>query len=78
HRETERLKDAWAQYDEARAMRAVTDEMVLALSATETPDDIALRLDALLQAGLKQARFNPYWPLLISAGALLVPAKVGR
>jgi 5,10-methylenetetrahydromethanopterin reductase len=58
-RETERLKDAWAQNDEARAMRAVTDEMVLALSATGTPDDIALRLDALLQAGLKQAVLFP-------------------
>jgi alkanesulfonate monooxygenase SsuD/methylene tetrahydromethanopterin reductase-like flavin-dependent oxidoreductase (luciferase family) len=40
-------------------MRAVTDEMVLALSATGTPDDIALRLDALLQAGLKQAVLFP-------------------
>src|SRR5262249_30867331 len=58
-RETERLKDAWTQNDEARAMRAVTDEMVLALSATGTPDDIALRLDALLQAGLKQAVLFP-------------------
>src|SRR4029077_16814598 len=28
-REAERLKDAWAQNDEAQAMRAVTDEMVL-------------------------------------------------
>jgi alkanesulfonate monooxygenase SsuD/methylene tetrahydromethanopterin reductase-like flavin-dependent oxidoreductase (luciferase family) len=57
--EAERLKDAWAQNDEAQAMRAVTDEMVLALSATGTPDDIALRLDALLQAGLKQAVLFP-------------------
>jgi len=40
-------------------MRAVTDEMVLALSATGTPDDIALRLDALLRAGLKQAVLFP-------------------
>jgi len=47
------------QNDEAQAMRAVTDEMVLALSATGTPDDIALRLDALLQAGLKQAVLFP-------------------
>jgi len=57
--ETERLKDAWAQNDEAQAMRAVTDEMVLALSATGTPDDVALRLDGLLQAGLKQAVLFP-------------------
>src|SRR5262245_9280882 len=42
-----------------RTKRAVTDEMVLALSATGTPDDIALRLDALLQAGLKQAVLFP-------------------
>ena len=40
-------------------MRAVTDEMVLTLSATGTPDDVALRLDALLQAGLKQAVLFP-------------------
>ena len=57
--EAERLTGAWAQNDEAQAMRAVTDEMVLALSATGTPDDIALRLDALLQAGLKQAVLFP-------------------
>jgi hypothetical protein len=42
-------------------MPAVTDEMVLALSATGTPDDIALRLDALLQAALKQAVLFPIW-----------------
>ena len=58
-RESERLKDAWAQHDEAQAMRAVSDEMVLALRATGTPDDIALRLDALLQGGLKQAVLFP-------------------
>jgi len=58
-REAERLKDAWAQNDEAQAMRAVTDEMVLTLSATGTPDDVALRLDALLRAGLKQAVLFP-------------------
>ena len=52
-------KDAWAQNDEAQTMRAVTDEMVLTLSATGTPDDVALRLDALLQAGLKQAVLFP-------------------
>jgi alkanesulfonate monooxygenase SsuD/methylene tetrahydromethanopterin reductase-like flavin-dependent oxidoreductase (luciferase family) len=58
-REAERLKDAWAQNDEAQAVRAVTDEMVLALSATGTPDDVALRLEALLRAGLKQAILFP-------------------
>lgn len=58
-REAERLKDAWAQNNEAQAMRAVTDEMVLTLSATGTPDDVAQRLDALLQAGLKQAVLFP-------------------
>jgi hypothetical protein len=47
------------QNDDARARRAVTDEMVLALSATGRPDDIALRLDALLHAGLKQAVLFP-------------------
>ena len=40
-------------------MRAVTDEMVLALSATGTPDDIAVRLDGLLLAGLQQAVLFP-------------------
>ena len=59
-REVNRLRNAWAQNDEARATRAVTDEMVLTLSATGTPDDVASRLDALLGAGLKQAVLFPF------------------
>lgn len=59
-REAERLKDAWARNDEAQATRAVTDEMVLTLSATGTPDDVALRLHALFRAGLKQAALFPF------------------
>ena len=39
--------------------RAVTDGMVLALSAAGTQDDIALRLDALPRAGQKQAVLFP-------------------
>jgi alkanesulfonate monooxygenase SsuD/methylene tetrahydromethanopterin reductase-like flavin-dependent oxidoreductase (luciferase family) len=54
------LNDAWAQNAEARATGAVTDEMVVTLSATGRPDDIAQRLDALLRAGLKQAVLFPF------------------
>ena len=42
-----------------RAMRAVSDEMVLTLSATGTADDVAARISALLKAGLKQAVLFP-------------------
>ena len=40
-------------------MRAVSDEMVLTLSATGTADDVAARISALLKAGLKQAVLFP-------------------
>jgi len=36
-------------------MRAVSDEMVLTLSAAGTADDVAARVSALLKTGLKQA-----------------------
>ena len=42
-----------------RAKRAVSDEMVLTLSATGTADDVAARISALLKAGLKQAVLFP-------------------
>ena len=41
------------------AMRAVSDEMVLTLSAAGTADDVAARISALLKAGLKQAVLFP-------------------
>jgi hypothetical protein len=40
-------------------MRAVSDEMVLTLSATGTADDVAAQINALLEAGLKQAVLFP-------------------
>ena len=40
-------------------MRAVSDEMVLTLSAAGTADDVAARISALLKAGLKQAVLFP-------------------
>jgi len=40
-------------------MRAVSDEMVLTLSASGTADDVAARISALFKAGLKQAVLFP-------------------
>ena len=40
-------------------MRAVSDEMVLTLSAAGTADDVAARISALLKGGLKQAVLFP-------------------
>lgn len=40
-------------------MRAVSDEMVLTLSAAGTADDVAARISALLKVGLKQAALFP-------------------
>ena len=40
-------------------MRAVSDEMVLTLSAGGTADDVTARISALLEAGLKQAVLFP-------------------
>ena len=47
-------------------MRAVSDEMVLTLSAAGTADDVAARISALLKAGLKQAVL---FPLAVDGGA---------
>jgi 5,10-methylenetetrahydromethanopterin reductase len=54
------LKEAWDRNDPTRATRAVTDEMVSALSASGTAGDAAARIDALLNAGLKQAVIFPF------------------
>jgi len=59
-KEAAALKDAWACDDEARATDAVSDDMVSTLSATGTPDDVAARISALLEAGLKQAVLFPF------------------
>jgi len=40
-------------------LRAVSDEMVLTLSASGTADDVAARISALFKAGLKQAVLFP-------------------
>ena len=47
-------------------MRALSDEMVLTLSAAGTADDVATRISALLKAGLKQAVL---FPLAVDGGA---------
>ena len=39
-------------------MRAVSDEMVLTLSAAGTADDVPARISALLKVGLKQAALS--------------------
>jgi len=54
-----------------RAMRAVSDEMVLTLSATGTADDVAARISALLKAGLKQAVLFPLAVDGDASGAIL-------
>ena len=58
-KETEMLKDAWANNDAGRATRTISDGMVFALSATGTPDDVAARINTLIEAGLKQAVLFP-------------------
>ena len=58
--EAETLKEAWDRNDPARATRAVSDEMVSALSASGTADDVAAKIDELLSAGLKQAVIFPF------------------
>src|SRR5216683_3403878 len=58
--EAEALKEAWDRNDPTRATRAVSDEMVSALSASGTADDVAARIGALLDAGLKQAVIFPF------------------
>jgi 5,10-methylenetetrahydromethanopterin reductase len=59
-KEAEELKEAWERNDPTRATRAVSDEMVSALSASGTADDVAARIGALLDAGLKQAVIFPF------------------
>jgi alkanesulfonate monooxygenase SsuD/methylene tetrahydromethanopterin reductase-like flavin-dependent oxidoreductase (luciferase family) len=52
-------------------MRAVSDEMVLTLSAAGTADDVAARISALLKAGLKQAVLFPLAVDDDASGAIL-------
>ena len=70
-REAAALRDAWKQNDEAGAMRAVSDQMVLTLSASGTADDVAARISALLKAGLKQAMLFPLAADGDASGAIL-------
>jgi alkanesulfonate monooxygenase SsuD/methylene tetrahydromethanopterin reductase-like flavin-dependent oxidoreductase (luciferase family) len=70
-REAAALRDAWKQNDDAGAMRAVSDEMVLTLSASGTADDVAARISALLKAGLKQAVLFPLAADGDASGAIL-------
>lgn len=60
--ETEALREAWERNDPTRATQAVSDEMVSTLSASGTPDDVAGKIGALLNAGLKQAVVFPFTP----------------
>ena len=52
-------------------MRAVSDEMVLTLSAAGTADDVPARVSALLKAGLKQAVLFPLAVDGDASGAIL-------
>ena len=52
-------------------MRAVSDEMVLTLSAAGTADDVAARISVLLKAGLKQAVLFPLAVDGDASGAIL-------
>jgi hypothetical protein len=52
-------------------LRAVSDEMVLTLSAAGTADDVAARISALLKAGLKQAVLFPLAVDGDASGAIL-------
>ena len=70
-REVSALKEAWQSNDAQRAMRAVSDEMVLTLSAAGTADDVAARISALLKAGLKQAVLFPLAVDGDASGAIL-------
>ena len=70
-REAAALTDAWKQNDDAGALRAVSDEMVLTLSAAGTADDVAARISALLKAGLKQAVLFPLAADGDAGGAIL-------
>jgi len=51
--ETEALREAWERNDSTRATQAVSDEMVSTLSASGTPDEVAGKIGALLNAGLR-------------------------
>ena len=59
-------------------MRAVSDEMVLTLSAASTADDVAATISALLKADLKQAvLFLSRWmatPVSPSSGPIMTEA----
>ena len=70
-REAAALRDAWKQNDDAGAMRAVSDEMVLTLSASGTADDVAGNINTLLEAGLKQAVLFPLAADGDGSGAIL-------
>src|SRR5262250_4003801 len=70
-REAAALTDAWKQNDDTEAMRAVSDEMVLTLSASGTADDVAARISALFKAGLKQAVLFPLAVDGDASGAIL-------
>jgi len=52
-------------------MRAVSDEMVLTLSAAGTADDVAARISALLKACVKQAVLFPLGVDGDAGGAIL-------
>jgi alkanesulfonate monooxygenase SsuD/methylene tetrahydromethanopterin reductase-like flavin-dependent oxidoreductase (luciferase family) len=70
-REAAALMAAWKQNDDAEAMRAVSDEMVLTFSASGTPDDVACKINILLKAGLKQAVLFPLAADGDASGAVL-------
>ncbi len=52
-REVNELTAAWARNDFDKAVKAISDEMVTALSASGTPEEVLATLGRLMRRGLK-------------------------
>ena len=58
--EAKKLEGFWAKSDMENAMKTVNDDMVATFSASGTPDDVARKLNDLLDCGLQQLVLYPY------------------
>ncbi len=58
--EAECLRAAWAERDPRAAIQAVSDEMVVSLTASGSPDDVAEAIGAFADSGLDQVVLYPY------------------
>jgi len=58
--EAKALEAAWARNDISGAIAAVTDELVLAFSASGTPDEVAKKIDEFAGSGVEQIVLYPY------------------